>query len=580
MRFYDIINVSDVREVFMIDLKREVADMISSSVENIDNSMVYELLEFPPDEKLGDVSLPCFKLSKIMRKAPPAIANEIASAVNVSGTVFERAEVVGGYLNFFISHDAFAKNVVEDVNNNENYGSSDIGNGKTVVLDYSSPNIAKPFHIGHLPSTVLGNSLYRIYSYLGYKAVGVNHLGDWGTQFGTMIVAYKKWGNKEEVEKGGVKELVRLYVKFHQEEENDPSLRDEARAWFAALENGNKEAYELWSWFKDVSLNECKRVYEILGVKFDYYTGESFYNDKMDSVVNELCEKGLLVESEGAKVVDLSEYNMPPCIILKSDGSTIYATRDLAAAFYRKNTFDFDKCIYLTATQQNLHFKQWFKVVELMGYDWAKNLIHAPFGMISLASGESMSTRKGITIWLEDVLSQATAKTLEIIKEKNPDMENKEEIARQMGVGAVMFSSLSTSRIKDVTFSWEDALNFDGETGPYVQYTHARACSVLRKADNVTGVISKITEDSEYKVIRTLYDFPAKIMLAMENNEPSVITRYIIDLSQDFNRFYHDCQINTNDEEIKQTRLAITSAVKKVLCKGLWLIGLEAPERV
>ncbi len=565
----------------MIDLKNEVASIISASVEALDRDTVYGLLEFPPDDKLGDVSLPCFKLSKVMRKAPPVIAGEISAAINTEGTIFEKAEVVGGYLNFFISHDAFAKNVVDDVINTENYGGSDIGCGKTVVMDYSSPNIAKPFHIGHLPSTVIGNSLYRIYSYLGYKSVGVNHLGDWGTQFGTMIVAYKKWGNKDEVEKGGVKELVRLYVKFHEEEELHPELRDEARAWFAKLEKGNEEAYELWDWFKEVSLKECKKVYDILDVKFDYFTGESFYIDKSDGVINELTEKNMLIESEGAHIVDLSAYDMPPCIVKKADGSSIYATRDLAAVFYRKNTFDFDKCIYLTATQQNLHFKQIFKVVERMGYDWAATqLVHAPFGMISLSSGESMSTRKGVTIWLEDVLSQATAKTLEIIKEKNPNMENKEEIAKQMGVGAVIFSSLSTSRIKDVAFSWEDALNFDGETGPYVQYTHARACSVLRKAENVTGKIAKITEDAEYRVVRALYDFPAKVMGAMENNEPSVITRYIIDLAQEFNRFYHDCQINTQDEDVKQTRLAITLATKKVLARGLWLIGLAAPERV
>lgn len=564
----------------MIDLKNEVAALISASVEAIQYDTVYDLLEFPPDPKLGDVSLPCFKLSKVMRKAPPAIANEIAGALDANGTLFEKIEVVGGYLNFFISHEAFTTNVINDILSNDNYGSSDMGCGKTVVMDYSSPNIAKPLHIGHLPSTVLGNSLYRIYSYLGYKAVGVNHLGDWGTQFGTMIVAYKKWGSREEVEKGGAKELVRLYVKFHKEEENDPSLRDEARACFAKLEKGDKEIYELWSWFKDISVKECQRIYDVLGVEFDYYTGESFYEDKMMPVVEELRQKNLLVESDGAQIVDLSEYNMPPCIVLKSDGGTIYATRDLAAIMYRKNTFNFDKCIYLTATQQNLHFKQIFKVVELMGYDWAKDLIHAPFGMISLATGESLSTRSGVTVWLEDVINQATSKTLDIIMEKNPNMENKETIARQMGVGAVIFSSLSTSRIKDVSFSWEDALNFDGETGPYVQYTHARACSVLRKAGDAVGKMLTVTEDAEYNVARTLYDFPAKVVAAMENNEPSVITKYIIDLSQDFNRFYHDCQINTDNEDVRLTRLAITKAVKNVLAKGLWLIGLEAPEQV
>lgn len=563
----------------MIDLKDIAAKAITAANSQITYETVYDLLEFPPDDKLGDVSLPCFKLSKIMRKAPPVIANEILSNIDTQNKMFYKIETVGGYVNFFISHDAFAENVLNEIINNDDYGKSDIGKGKAVVFDYSSPNIAKPLHIGHLPSTVLGNSLYRIYNYMGYKSIGVNHLGDWGTQFGTMIVAYKRWGNKEDVIKGGVKELVRLYVKFHQEEENEPSLRDEARHWFSELEKGNKEAYDLWSWFTSISLEEVKRVYNILGVDFDYYTGESFYSDKMDAVVNELSEKGMLVESEGAQIVDLSAYEMPPCIIRKTDGSTLYATRDLATAFYRKKTFDFEKCIYITATQQNLHFKQLFKVIELMGYDWASQLVHVPFGMISLSSGESMSTRHGVIVLLDDVLQQAASKTLEIIKEKNPDMPNKEEVARQMGVGAVIFSALSTSRIKDVSFSWDDVLNFEGETGPYVQYTHARACSILNKAQAAPEFI-KISSDAEYRVVRELYDFPNKIKLAMESNEPSVITRYIIDLAQEFNRFYHDCPINSAPDDVKKTRIAITLAVKKVLAKGLWLIGLTAPERV
>lgn len=566
----------------MIDLKEMTAKTIAAGNAGIEYEMIYDLLEFPPDPKLGDVSLPCFKLSKVLRKAPPAIASELAAGINTENTVFDKVEVVGGYLNFFVSHDAFAYDVVFDVINNENYGGSNLGNGKTVVIDYSSPNIAKPFHIGHLPSTVIGNSLYRIYKYMGYNAVGVNHLGDWGTQFGTMIVAYKRWGNKEDVIKGGVKELVRLYVKFHQEEENEPSLRDEARHWFVLLEKGDAEAIELWKWFSSISLEECKRVYKILDVEFDYYTGESFYIDRTDAVIKELQEKNLLVKSEGADIVDLSAYDMPPYIVRKADGSTLYATRDLAAVFYRKETFDFDKCIYLTASQQNLHFKQLFKVVELMGYDWANKLVHDAFGMISLSSGESMSTRHGVTVWLDDVLSQATAKTLEIIKEKNPNMPNKEEIAQQMGVGAVVFSSLSTSRIKDVAFSWEDALNFDGETGPYVQYTHARACSVIRKAGVAPDAAAvKVIDPAEYRVVRSLYDFPDKVKLAMDSDEPSVITRYIIDLAQEFNRFYHDCPINNASyESVKASRLAITYAVKKVLGKGLWLIGLTAPEQV
>lgn len=563
----------------MTDIKMIAANAVAQC-SGLDVREIYEMLEFPPNDELGDVSLPCFKLSKTLRKAPAAIAAELAEKIKPEA-VIQQVKTVGGYLNFFVDRTLFSKEIVAEVLKNDRFGASDEGKGKTVVLDYSSPNIAKPFHIGHLPSTVLGNSLYRIYEYMGYKSVGINHLGDWGTQFGTMIVAYKRWGSKEAVEAGGVQELVRLYVKFHQEEEQEPSLRDEARAWFAKLEAGDEEALGLWKWFKEVSLQEFERVYQKLGVKFDYYTGESFYNDKMGEIIQMLRDKNLLEESQGAQVVRLDDYNMPPCIILKADGSTLYATRDITAAFYRKRTFDFDKCLYLTATQQNLHFKQWFQVVAMMGCDWAKDLYHVPFGMISLSGGESMSTRHGKTVWLDDVLSQATAKTLEIINEKNPDMENKEEVAQQMGIGAVVFSTLSTSRIKDVSFSWEEVLNFDGETGPYVQYTHARACSLLRRAGvEQASFASDITDDKEYKVARMLYDFPEKIRVAMEANEPSVITRYVIDLAQEFNRFYHECPILSAPEGVKQTRLAITAAVRKVLEKGLWLIGVAAPEQV
>ncbi|MBE5816960.1 MAG: arginine--tRNA ligase [Clostridiales bacterium] len=572
----------------MFDIKTLPAALIAE-VLNVDAEEITSLLTCPPDDSMGDVAMPCFKFAKLLRKSPVVIAQELADAINAQAQRlndggFARAEALNGYLNFYLDRNLFVEKVVREVLAEESYGSSTEGSGKTIVMDYSAPNIAKPFHIGHLPSTVIGNAMYRVFSYLGYNCVGVNHLGDWGTQFGTLIVAYKRWGSKEEVEKGGVRELVRLYVKFHAEEENEPSLRDEARAAFARIEAGSEEELNLWRWFHEISLAEFNRVYEKLGVKFDYFTGESFYNDKMDAVVEELRSKNLLTLSEGAYIVDLENEKMPPCIILKSDGSTLYATRDITAAIYRKKTFDFHKCIYFTASAQNLHFKQWFKVVEKMGYDWAKDLVHAPFGMISLEGGVSMSTRKGVTVWLDDVLEQAEAKTLDIINEKNPALEDKELVARQMGVGAVIFGMLDTARIKDVAFSWDEALNFDGETGPYAQYTYARCKSILRRAgdidfNSITDV--NYTTDSEYRLARLLYEFPAKVVLCARDYEPCVVARHLIDVAQAFNRFYNECPIlSAKDEKTKNSRLLLADATSRVLKQCLWLLGLAAPERV
>ena len=567
----------------MLNIKNLVAHMISDKIDILTVDDLMDILEYPPNPDMGDVALPCFKLSRILKKSPVQIADELA-AILPEDKYIERIEPVSGYLNFFVNRDIFIKETVEAIlTKSKNYGSSNIGNGKNVVIDYSAPNIAKPFHIGHLRSTSIGNALYNIFEFTGYNCIGVNHLGDWGTQFGKLIVAYKKWGSKDRVEKYQITELMDLYVKYHEEAEKHPELDDEARAWFTKMEKGDKEALNLWQWFKDISLKEFSRIYELLDISFDSYAGESFYNDKMGAVIDELEEKELLTESEGAHIVDLEEYEMPPCLILKKDGSTLYATRDITAAIFRKNKYDFDKCIYVTGAAQSLHFRQWFKVIELMGYDWADKLVHVPFGTISIG-GEKMATRKGKVILLEDVLNEAIDKTLSIIDEKNPDLENKESIAKQMGVGAIIFSDLSSNRIKDISFSWDEILNFDGETGPYVQYTHARACSVLSKAD-ITNYHSfdpsLIDSRKEYNLVKSLALFPIKVVKAMEELEPSIITRYLVDLAQDFNRFYHNHSIlNVDDVEIKKGRIALTFATKTTLENGLKLIGLKAPERV
>ena len=566
----------------MLNKKTIIAELLSGIIESLDTNQIYDMLEIPPNSDMGDIALPCFKLSKSLRKPPVAIAQELADKFPKSEFV-EKVEALSGYLNFFLNKEAFIENVlVHILNEGSKYGSQNVGQGKNIVIDFSAPNIAKPFHVGHLRSTVIGNSLYRIHQFNGYNCIGVNHLGDWGTQFGKLIVAYKNWGSKEQVEEGQIKTLMELYVKFHEEAEKNPALDDEARAWFTKMEQGDSEALQLWQWFKDISLNEFQKVYDILDVKFDSYAGESFYNDKMEAVVQELRDKQLLKESDGAHIVDLEEYEMPPCIILKKDGSTLYATRDITAAIYRKNQYDFEKCIYVTGAAQSLHFQQWFKVISLMGYSWFDKLVHVPFGLVSIG-GEKLSTRKGKVVLLEEILSEAIKKTTEVIEAKNPNLKDKETVARQVGVGAVVFSDLSSNRIKDVSFAWEEVLNFDGETGPYVQYAHARTCSLLRKAgkDVDMKLDSKlINSKEEYNLVKTLYDFPEKVMQAMKELEPSVITRYLVDLSQDFNRFYHECSILGEEGQLRNSRLAITKATKITLENGLKLIGLAAPEEV
>ena len=476
------------------------------------------------------------------------------------------------------------------LNAKDAYGSDTIGAGKTIVIDYSSPNIAKPFHVGHLRSTMIGQAIYHIHEFLGYRCVGINHLGDWGTQFGKQIVAYKRWGNEQEVEQGGVRELVRLYVKFHEEAEQHPELEEEARAEFVKLEQGDAEAKKLWAWFINVSYKQFNKIYDLLGVSFDSDTGESFYNDKMAEVVQELSNKQLLTEDDGAMIVRLDDYNMPPALIIKTDGATLYHTRDITASLYRKRTYDFDKCIYVVDYAQNLHFAQWFKVVELMGYEWAQKLEHVAFGRVSMEGG-GFSTRKGNAIWLEDVLTQAIEKTLAIIDEKNPNLPNKEEVARQVGVGAIVFNDLRTNRIKDVIFSWEEILNFEGETGPYVQYTLARACSLFRKTalkygeasvdlSQVDVDLTELCGPEAQAVLKEIYVFPQRIRLAMEKLEPSFISRYLVDLAQTFNRFYHECPIVIDDEQVRNARLALVQATVTTLRNGLRLIGLAAPEEI
>jgi arginyl-tRNA synthetase len=573
----------------MINYKNELAKQIAAAYEGLEAESLKDMIEYPPNPEMGDFSLPCFKLSKALRKSPQAIADDIKAKLGTDG-LFERVESTAGYLNVFLNKQAFASELIGTIlKEQDRYGSAAMGAGKTVVFDFSSPNIAKPFHVGHLRSTMIGNALYRIHDFLGYNCVGVNHLGDWGTQFGKLIVAYRNWGEEKAVEDGGILELLRLYVLFHDEADKKPEMEEEARSWFVKLEQGDEEAHRLWRWFVDISLKEFNKIYDLLGIKFDSYAGESFYNDKMDKPVQELKEKGLLEEDNGALLVRLEDYNMPPALMIKKDGATLYHTRDVAAAIYRKETYDFHKCVYVTGAAQNLHFQQLFKIVELMGYEWADKMVHVPFGQVSL-EGAKLSTRKGNVVMLEELLTRSIDRVREIVEAKNPNMPNKDEVARQVGVGAIVFNDLSTNRIKDVVFSWEDALNFEGETGPYVQYTHARACSVLRKANGGNGSIafsgaaevdpSQLLNQEAQLALKELYVFSEQIQQAMWKLEPSIISRYLVDLAQSFNRFYHGCPILVDDAAVRNARLALVKSVQITLRNGLKLIGLESPEQI
>ena len=571
----------------MIDLKNVIAEEIYDEALGLSKEDIISMLEIPADESMGDFAFPCFRLAKVMHKAPQMIAGDIAERIG-NADCFEKVEQVNAYVNIFIKRAFFASELIKEiVADGADYGKSDIGNGKTVIVEYSSPNIAKPFHIGHIRSTVIGNAIANIYEDLGYNTIRINHLGDYGTQFGKMIVAYRKWGSEEELKKNPIKTLLSYYTKFHEEAKTHPELDDEARETFARLEAGEAEELALWEKFREYSLQEFNRVYDMLGIKFDSYAGESFYSDKMPAIVDEMREKGLLVESQGAQIVDLEPYGMSPAIILKSDGSSLYATRDIAAAVYRKKTYDFDKCIYVVASQQNLHFKQWKKVLELMGYEWQKDCIHIPFGLVSLEDG-TMSTREGRVVFLEDVLNNAIEKTKEIMIEKNPNAEGIDEIAKDVGIGAVIFQELSNNRIKDYVFSWEKVLNFDGETGPYVQYTHARASSVMRnaKAEELAKIeagefdASYLTSDSAYSLIKLLYRVPEVIQTSADKYEPSVLTRHLVDIAQAFNKFYHDEHILTDNEDERLAKIALVKTTKAVIANCLGILGIKAPERM
>lgn len=561
-----------------MDYKKLLADTVI--IEGVESEEIAAQITPCKDRAHGDYSLPCFRLAAQLKKSPAELAKEVAGRVGCFNFL-EKAEAVGPFVNFTLNKSAYAKDVLEKVLSAGGfYGSSDIGAGKTVCIDYSSVNIAKPFHIGHLLNTVLGAALYRIYKKVGYHAVGINHLGDWGTQFGKLIVAYKKWGDEEDIEKRGVRALVDIYVKFHKEAEKDPSLDDEARAWFKKIEDGDKEALSIFNRFKTSTLAEVEKIYKRLNVTFDSYAGESFYNDKMQPVLDMLTQKGLLVDDDGAKVVKLGE-GMPPCLLVRSDGATLYATRDLAAAFYRKKTYDFDKCLYVVASQQNLHFRQWFKVLELAGEEWYKDLVHVAHGMVSLEEG-SLSTRSGNVVYLDDVLDMAVSKSREIIEEKREDLPDPDAVAEQIGVGAVIFGVLYNNRIKDMTFSYARALNFDGETGPYVQYTHARCRSLTEKCPDpdCDPDYSGVTGAEACEVLKLLDSYPDVILSAAEKYEPCYVSRFLVDLAQAFGKFYLTCNIAKAEDGVKKARLMLVKAVKSVLKDGLELLGIKAPEKM
>ena len=570
----------------MKTLKKQIADQLIILIKDkfsaeISADEIISLMEYPPDTSMGDIAIPCFKLAKSLRKAPAMIAAAIAESLEMAE--IDKAEAVNGYLNIHLCPRGLAAHVLNEIAiAKDNYGSPMCGNGRTVVLDYSSPNVAKPFHIGHLGTTVIGHSLKLLHEFAGYKCIGINHLGDWGTQFGKLIVAYRKWGSKDAVELNEIDELVALYVRFHKEAELDPELENEARAEFTKLEHHDEENLALWRWFIEISIREYKKTYGQLGIEFDSYNGESFYTDKMPEQIQKMKDMDLLKIDDGASVVDLEAYNMPPCLILKRDGSTLYPTRDIAAAVYRKRHYDFTKCIYVTSAGQSLHFAQWFKVLEKMGYDWYDGLVHIPYGTVSI-NGEKLATRTGNVILLKDLFAMAIEKVAAIMDEKNPDIENKDEIAEAVGVGAIVFHYLSNNRMRDINFMLEDALSFDGNTGPYAQYTYARCCSILDKADgiNYSDISIDSINDEEKELAKVLSRFPERIDEALSDYEPSVITRYILDLCACFNRFYHNCSIlGASDEHEKKTRLAFTAATKLVLGTALRLICLKTPEKI
>ncbi|OQY99790.1 MAG: arginine--tRNA ligase [Candidatus Brocadia sp. UTAMX2] len=543
---------------------------------------IKRLIEIPPDFRMGDYAFPCYSLSKTLKKSPNAIAGELAQTLPVAKPI-EAIRAVGPYINFFLDKSTQAETVLKTISKErDGYGRRDAGNGKAVVVDFSSPNIAKHLAVHHLRSALIGNAICNVYKTLGYTCVGINHLGDWGTQFGQLIVAYKTWGSENAHHTYTVTDLNNLYVRFHQEAETNPGLEDEARAWFRKLETGDPEANKLWQHFKDISLKEFQKIYDMLGIHFDAFVGESFYNDMVEDTVTRIKEKGLSKVSEQALIVDLEPYQMPPCLLRKKDDTTLYATRDIAAAEYRNKTYGFDKMIYVVGSEQKLHFHQVFKVLELMGYDWANHCVHVDFGLMKFKDGK-MSTRKGKVVLLEDLLSEAVERIRKIIEDKNPLLEKKEAVARDVGIGAVIFADLCTKRNKDVVFDWDEVLNFEGETGPYVQYTHARLCSILRKYGKpVTTDINfaLLKEDEAVILIKNLGQFPSVIMKAAEFYEPSLICNYLIDVCGNLNRFYNAHRVLSDDVELTKARILLVDATRQVIQNGLHILGMQAPERM
>lgn len=561
-----------------MDYKLEVAKSIVLDGVSVED--IYALVTLPKDLNNGDYCIPCFKFAKMLGKSPMLIAENIKNTV-MSNPLFSKVEAVAGYVNFSLNKNLYIKEVLDKVSTQGgNYGKSELGKGKTVLIDYSSVNIAKPFHMGHFFNTTIGATLYRTYKSLGYNTVGINHLGDWGTQFGKLIVAYKLWGNRKDIEERGVRGLLDIYVKFHNEAEKDENLNEQARMWFKKIEDGDKESVELWQWFKEITLEEVEKVYKRLNVKFDSYAGESFYNDKMDSVLDELRAKNLLEESQGAQIVNVGD-DMPPCLLVRADGATLYATRDMAAAFYRKNTYNFDKCLYVVAYQQNLHFKQFFKVIELMGYEWYKDLVHVAHGMISLEDG-SMSTRSGNVVFLSDALDMARDKALAIINEKNAQLQDKESIAEQIGICASVFAVLQSGRIKDMTFSFDRALSFEGETGPYVLYTYTRCCSLIEKAGQVGEECDMSVLDNTdcHELAKLIDKYPSVVEDVAQRYEPSFLTRYVIDLAKAFNKYYFDYKINDGSDKEKCAKMLMVKSVKRVIENTMSLLGLTLPTKM
>jgi arginyl-tRNA synthetase len=541
-----------------------------------------QAIEIPPSIQLGDYAFPCFPLAKILRKAPQAIATDLAAAFQPT-TLLREARATGPYVNFFVDRVAYSRmGLAAILEPGADYGASTEGASQTVVIDYSSPNIAKPFGVGHLRSTVIGNALYRIYAHLGYQVIRVNHLGDWGTQFGKLIVAFKRWGNEPDLSTHAIQTLYELYVRFHSEVESQPALEDEARDWFKRLEDGDPEARLIWQRFRDLSLQEFSRIYERLGISFDSLAGESFYEPHLDATIERIRQAGLTTVSDQALIVDLQAYNMPPCLLRKKDEATLYATRDLAAAIYRHETYAFTKLLYVVGADQRLHFQQVFKVLELMGFPWAQDCVHVDFGLIKF-NDTKMGTRRGNIIFLEDVLDRAVELATQIVDEKNPDLPEKRAVAEAVGLGAVIFADLSTRRVKDVNFEWEKVLSFEGETGPYVQYTHARACSILRKANQAIALeadCSPLTQDEEFDLVRLLGNFPTVLHRAAESYEPFFITDYLLTLSERFNKYYHNSRILTDDARVREARLLLVKAAQIVIKSGLQLLGIKAPEEM